>query len=360
MSNNLTLSKRISLNLLSKYKKAQSELHQLNYLFWECTLTCNLNCQHCGSDCTKQSDIFDLPASDFLNVLDNIKEQYNPNNIMVVITGGEPLMRKDLPEIGMEIYKKGFPWGIVSNGYNLNRRMLDSLQKSGIHSITISLDGLENSHNWLRGKKDSFVKALDAILLVSKNDSIAFDVVTCCNQKNIVELELLKELLISKSVKKWRLFSIFPKGRAKNEPELQLSDSQFIHLMEFIIKTNQENKIQASFGCEGFLGKYENEVRNGYFYCRAGISVASVLCNGDISACPSLRGDYIQGNIYNDNFMDIWNKKYHIMRDRSWTKVDECADCEVYKWCNGSGLHLRDESSGKLLTCHYKKTISNK
>ncbi|MDD5186097.1 MAG: radical SAM/SPASM domain-containing protein, partial [Paludibacter sp.] len=68
--------------------------------------------------------------------------------------------------------------------------------------------------------------------------------------------------------------------------------------------------------------------------------------------CPSLRADYIQGNIYKDDFWKVWNEKYQIMRDRSWTKTGKCATCKSYKFCEGNGLHLRDEMTGDILCCH--------
>jgi radical SAM protein with 4Fe4S-binding SPASM domain len=123
-------------------------------------------------------------------------------------------------------------------------------------------------------------------------------------------------------------------------------------MLEFIKQTRKEGRIRASFGCEGFLGDYELEVRDTPFFCRAGIHVGSVLVDGSISACPSLRADYIQGNIYRDDFWEVWNQRYQIMRDRSWTKTDVCVACKSYKYCQGNGLHLRDEKDGRLLCCH--------
>lgn len=349
----MNLKKKIILSLFQLHKINQSKLHELTYLFWECTLRCNLNCIHCGSDCTKEALTADMPLDDFLSVLDNISEHIEPNKTMIVITGGEPLMRKDLEKCGEEIYKRGFPWGMVTNGFGLTPNRLKALLASGLRSITISLDGLNpETHDWFRGKNGSWEKAIDAITRVATTPNLTYDVVTCINKKNIADLDSLKELLISRNVKRWRLFTVFPKGRAKENPLLQLSNSEFIFLMEFIKSTRNEGKIDASYGCEGFLGNYELEVRNTPFFCQAGIHVGSVLVDGSISACPSLRADYIQGNIYKDDFWTIWNDKYEIMRNRSWTKTGKCATCKSYKYCEGNGLHLRDEVTGELLCCH--------
>lgn len=100
---------KIILSLYQQHKRNQTQLHELTYLFWECTLRCNLNCIHCGSDCSKEALSPDMPLENFLKVLDDISSHVNPNKTMVVITGGEPLMRNDLEKCGVEIYKRGFP-----------------------------------------------------------------------------------------------------------------------------------------------------------------------------------------------------------------------------------------------------------
>jgi len=272
---------------------------------------------------------------------------------MVVISGGEPLMRKDLEKCGEEIYKRGFPWGMVTNGYGLTPVRFDGLLKAGLRSITISMDGLNpETHDWFRGKNGSWEKAMDAIKLVVATPDLMYDVVTCVNKRNIQDLEAIRDLFIATGVNRWRLFTVFPKGRAKDNPELQLSNKDFIRLMEFIKQTRKEGIINASYGCEGYLGKYEMEVRDNPFFCQAGIHIGSVLVDGSISACPSLRADYIQGNIYADDFWYVWNERYLIMRDRFWTRTGKCATCKSYKYCEGNGLHLRDEHSSDVMCCH--------
>lgn len=349
----MNLKKKIVLSLFRLHKKNQSQLHELTYLFWECTLRCNLNCIHCGSDCSKEALAPDMPADDFLKVLDSIAPKVNPNKTMIVITGGEPTMRKDLEYCGNEIYKRGFPWGMVTNGLALSPDRLNGLLNAGLRSITISMDGLNpETHDWFRGKTGSWEKAMDAIAQVAKTPGLMYDVVTCVNKRNIGDLEAIKQLLIRKNVHRWRLFTVFPKGRAKENPLLQLDNPEFIRLMDFIKTTRQEGLIKASYGCEGFLGDYELDVRDNPFFCQAGIHVGSVLVDGSISACPSLRADYIQGNIYRDDFMTVWNERYQKMRDRSWTRTGQCANCKSYKDCQGNGLHLRDEKTGELLCCH--------
>ena len=335
-------------------KKAETRKHDLNYLFWESTLRCCLSCRHCGSDCQKESGVADMPYRDFLKVADEVAREYNPNRVFIAITGGEPLLRSDLEECGIELYKRGFPWGIVTNALLLTNDRFDSIANAGMHSISVSLDGLEKSHNWLRRNDNSFKMAVNALRYSTKFPRIASEAITCVTQKNIAEFDEIKRLLISLGIKRWRLFDIFMKGRAKENDLLRITSNQFKYMIDYIAATKREGRIDLEYGCDGFLGSMENVARKGYMFCRAGVRVASVLADGSISACPSLRSDYIQGNIYKDSFLDCWSNRFEVMRNRSWTRTGKCKNCEVYDWCEGNGLHLRDEKTGELLYCQYE------
>ncbi len=352
--NKISFKKRLIFELFKKLKATEISLHELTYLFWESTLRCNLHCIHCGSDCSQNCDFPDMPINDFIKVLRNIKTQYEAKNIAVVITGGEPLIRKDLEICGAQIANEGFKWGIVTNGALLTKKRFSDLMQSGLSSITVSLDGLRESHNWMRNS-DCYDKVINSIELIAQQDNLIFDVVTCVNSRNFKELQSIKELLISLGVRKWRLFTISPIGRAKNNAELMLSDIQFADLLKFISACRKEKKIEVEYECEGFVGNYELEVRKGLYFCRAGINVASVLIDGSISACPNIDRRYVQGNIYKDDFLSVWNNKFDIMRRRDWMKCGECSDCKVFDWCTGNGMHLRDFDTKNVLTCQYNK-----
>ena len=165
------------------------------------------------------------------------------------------------------------------------------------------------------------------------------------------ELSEIRDFLIGLGLKGWRLFTVFPVGRAAEDPELQLTREEHIGLMEFIRTTRREGVIKAEFACEGFLGNYEGDVRGHFYFCQAGVTIGSVLSDGSISACPSIRADYSQGNIYQDDFMDVWEHRYGPYRDRTWMKKDACASCKFWKYCRGGGMHLRD-AQGNLILCH--------
>lgn len=336
-----------------RFKKIETKIHELNYLFWECTTRCNMCCLHCGSDCSQNSSFNDMPLADFISALDTIKSK--SDNFTVVLTGGEPLLRKDIELCGIEIRKHGARWSLVTNGFLYDKQKHISLLNAGLGALTISLDGLEETHNWLRNNKNSFQKVDAAIGLAASSSRLNFDVVTCVNGRNILELPSIFNYLVGKGVKAWRLFTIVPIGRAKNNPELLLTDFQFKELLDFISLKRKLNSIDLKFSCEGYVGPYELKVRDSFFFCRAGINIGSILIDGSISACPNIDRTFSQGNIYKDNFYELWESRFQLFRDRTWTKTGKCERCSDYSLCQGNGLHNWHNNKKNVLICHKEK-----
>ncbi|MCL2602144.1 MAG: SPASM domain-containing protein, partial [Treponema sp.] len=177
----------------------------------------------------------------------------------------------------------------------------------------------------------------------------------CVNRKNIGELPELMEFLIARKVAAWRLFTISPIGRASDDENMPLTPSELRWLMDFIAQARLDERIAVTFSCEAYLGDYEKKVRDSHFFCRAGIQIASVLADGSISACPNINRGFAQGNIYRDKFVDVWNERFQVMRDRRWAKTGLCASCDSFKNCEGGAMHLWSEQQDSVLTCIYRQ-----
>ena len=340
------------------FRRKETQIHELNYLFWECTQRCNLNCRHCGSDCAASSVYKDMPFDDFLNAILPLKERYKRNSVFVVITGGEPLVRADLADCGRELRKHGFLWSIVTNGFAYDEAMHRKLMNAGLSSITLSLDGLRDTHDAFRMRQGSFDRVMNAIDLIANEKRLpTYDIVTCVSPMNIGQLDEMKQLLIDHKVKAWRFFTIAPIGRAATDGHLQLDGNHLRQLMDFIVATRKEGRIDAKFSCEAYLGNYDRKVRDWHFFCRAGINIGSVLIDGSISACPNIDRRFAQGNIYSDNLLDVWDNCFEKFRDRSWTKVGKCSTCKVYANCLGGAMHLHNFDSCEIMECHYSKLM---
>ena len=141
-----------------------------------------------------------MPLQDFLKVLDSITTHTNPHDVFVIISGGEPTVREDLETCGKEISRRGYPWGMVCNGLCLTRERLHNLIRSGMRSISISLDGLKDVHNWMRRHPESFDCAVNAIWEITAIPELTFDVITCVTRRSLPQLSAMKELLISQTM----------------------------------------------------------------------------------------------------------------------------------------------------------------
>ena len=387
----MKLRKRIIFELERLRRKNLQQLHPLQQLFWESTLRCNVYCLHCGSDCSSSEITPDMPAEDFLRVIDqSVTPHVDPHKVLIIISGGEPLMRTDLAQVGAALKQRGYPWGMVTNGLALTEKRFKELMQSGLRSVAISFDGMKDNHNWLRQHPLAFEGATRAIKLAAQYgvqrgstvvqhssklsnserealnnieqapapaeqpNRLIWDVVTCVNQRTIHQLDEMREYLWSIGVRNWRLITIDPMGRAAENPELLLTPEQHRQLLDYI-REKRKQGLHISYSCEGFMPDYELEVRDHLFHCAAGVSVASILIDGSISACTSVRGKYYQGNIYKDDFWEVWENGFEPYRNRKWMKqLEPCDNCKLFRYCEGGGMHLRRED-GNLMLCHHNK-----
>jgi radical SAM protein with 4Fe4S-binding SPASM domain len=255
---------------------------------------------------------------------------------------------------------------MVTNGLALTSKRFEELLNAGLCSMAISFDGLKDNHNWLRQHPLAFEGATRAIKLAaqynrltnSSSNRLAWDVVTCVNQRTIPQLDEMREYLWSIGVRNWRLITIDPMGRAAENPELLLTPEQHRYLFDYIREKRKEG-LHISYSCEGFVPDYEGDIRDHIFHCAAGISVASILIDGSISACTSIRGKYYQGNIYHDDFWNVWENRFEPYRNRQWMrKMEPCKECQLFRYCEGGGMHLRRED-GTLMLCHHNKIHGN-
>jgi radical SAM enzyme (rSAM/lipoprotein system) len=340
------------------YRRLETIVHPLRYLFIEITQRCNLNCRHCGSDCSRETHLDELSTTEWLNFFGYLKDHTDTRKLVLVITGGEPFCHPQFDRILDGLKKNGLAWGMVTNGLALTRSNVERVVEHDISSVTVSLDGLQPSHDWLRGRAGSFAKAVSGLEYLSQIGLGLYDVVTCVHPGNIEELPKVHKLLEELNVPGWRLFSIFPKGRARKNKELLLDREGFRRLLDFIRVTRTEansNSMAVNLSCEGYLpGNIDHLVRDEPYFCRAGISIGSVLCDGAISACPNISRSLVQGNIRSHDFVDVWENRFQPFRDRNWMKKGPCVDCNQWKRCLGNSMHLWDEELGHTALCTYR------
>lgn len=350
----MSWSSRARRALVPAYQTAVRRAHELRYLFVELTLDCNLRCRHCGSDCTRDPHGPRLEPEVLLRVLREIRQHYDSHHLCLALTGGEPLCYPELFELGREITRLEFPWGMVTNGLAWTERTVQRAKRAGMQSITVSLDGFEQAHDWLRGRSGSHQRAAATVrMLLADRFWQGMDVVTCVHPRNLDELEAFHDWLVELGLADWRLFIISPIGRAADQTELHLSPAQYRRLLETVRRLRERGALRVSLSESGYQGPaYELAVRDQYFFCRAGINIAGIMANGDILACPNVDRRLRQGNVHTDSFVDVWEHRYQQFRDRRWMRTGQCASCPEWSMCQSGSFHLWDASRGATRLCH--------
>jgi len=335
------------LRVWAKQRELLRQTHKLNYLFWECTLKCNLHCQHCGSNAQNINYQGELSTKEVKTALKDIADNFKAQEIMLAITGGEPLLRQDLFEVTDFANKLGFPWGMVTNGYLVNEKIVQKMKETGMKTVVVSIDGLGKTHDSFRGLKGSYEKAINAVkLLADKNFLFDLQITSSIHQRNIAQLEEMYQTFLPLGISSWRIMEVDPIGRAENNHQILLRTNQKRQLFDFIKeKRKKSNKVRITYGCSGFLGlSYEGELRDNFFYCTTGINTGSILYNGDIFVCPNVprQKKLIQGNVKKDNFSDIWSNKFECFRQKERTSCSKCKKCDFWEECLGNSYHLWD------------------
>ncbi len=322
-------------------------MNDLRTVLIEITEKCNAACDHCGSSCDINGKE-KLSREDILAAFCDIKEHLG-TDAMVNVTGGEPLMRRDLFEIMTEITAMGFDWGMVTNGSLITADTVDRMKAAGMKTITISVDGLPETHETLRHLPGSFEKIKQAVKLLKQADFLEHIQVTFTqNRKNIKEMPALFAELDTWGLDSIRTGSIDPIGRATQHADLLLTAEDLQFAMDFVNDWNRQHSTPVVWNCCHFFGEKLDGRR---FVCNAGTHFASILNNGDIFVCPNVprRPELIQGNIRYDSFSAVWKEGFSFARNRALSK---CEKCRFFSECKGDSLHTWDFEEERPNFCY--------
>jgi len=321
---------------------------QLTYLFWECTLRCNLRCAHCGSSCGDRPPPGELGTREVLAALDTIIEDFDASRIALAITGGEPLIRPDLEEVAACASRAGMTVGMVTNGVLATAERARDLVQSGMTIVSVSIDGLEASHDAVRGP-GTFQKTLAGIEALRRGGFRAVEILTCVRPANLGELDDIEAMVGELGIRSWRLLAIDRMGRAAGPTvaDAWLDPGGVVRLLEFIrsrrrLAGGAQDAVDVRFSCGGYLGpRYELAVRPCDGQCLAGLCAASILHDGSVGACPSLPRELVQGSVLKDRFSRIWKERFELFRKTEWRRSGPCESCSWFQVCLGGGLHGR-------------------
>ncbi|MBQ3283805.1 MAG: radical SAM protein [Atopobiaceae bacterium] len=346
---NLAPVKTAHLNKLADYTREFYRAPELRKLFFELTLQCNERCFHCGSSCTAAKGD-ELSREEWMGIIDQVKADFDTSRMQLCITGGEPLLNRDFFDIMGYAHEQGFKWGMTSNATLITPAVARRLAEVGMGTISVSIDGLRETHDELRGLRGGYDRAMAGIQnLIDVGTFKNVQVTTVINHGNIGQLDELFDIMDGLDIDSWRVINLEPIGRALLRPDLMLTKDDYVRLFEFI-REKRRAGYPLEYGCSHYLGlEYEAEVREWYWLCNAGVYTASIMSNGDIGACLDIerRPETIQGNIRRERLRDVWEGRFELFRRDLSDLNPECQACEHARFCRGDAHHSWDYDASR-------------
>ena len=343
------------------------------YAVWEITLKCNLACSHCGSRAgDKRND--ELSTSE---AFDLIEQMADLGIKEVTLIGGEAYLRPDWLMIASEIKRQGMKVTMTTGGYGISRGTAKRMAQAGISAVSVSIDGLEQEHNAIRGKPDSWSQCFKT--LSQFNDlGIHTGVNTTITRKSAKNLPLLYDKLIAVGVKNWRIQLAVPMGNAADNNEMLIQPYELLDLYPLLgllsLKGRQDNLIIQPGNNVGYFGPYERLLRGTFmnesqysFYtgCVAGHNALGIEADGKVKGCPSLpTEEYTGGNIRDRSLRDIYENAPELnfnsleMDDASVAHLrGNCKGCKYAKLCRAGcnwTAHVFFGKRGNNPYCHHR------
>jgi radical SAM protein with 4Fe4S-binding SPASM domain len=300
------------------------------HVVWLATNGCNARCLHCSSNSARQTSD-ELSTTEVLSLIDDLADF---GVVDFGVSGGEPLLRRDLYPVLAHATARGLAVGVGSNGANLNERAARSLAESGVTRFQVSLDGGRAAHEALRRWPGLFTRVLRAIQVAQ---SVGLRVHVCCtvNRLNVHELESFAELTAGLGVARLNFSRYVPTGRGSAALDLANVEWQLVIRRCSALRSKYK-------GCMDIVGHLaqqilvNDEVRHlpSFIGCQAGIGQACVTANGTVLPCVLLPVPV--GNIRRGSFAAIWRDSptLRALRDRN-ALSGRCGRCAVRARCGG-------------------------
>lgn len=326
-------------------------MYALNNAVWEITLSCNIHCLHCGSNADINKRPKELSTDEALDLIEQLAD-LNCNR--VVLSGGEPFLRKDWAILAQRIVMLGMDCHYISNGLIVDDNILNILENIGTKYVGFSLDGSSaETHDKIRGRKGVF-EHLIQLFDRMKERNFQIGVVSTIHKGNIDELEGMKKLLIRHGVDIWQIQTANVRGRMPKEWAITAAD--FYSVAEFIAKNRQRYKdvmVITEADCTGYYSRLTPYMGIKHWNgCNAGINTIGIESDGGIKGCLSMQDKkYIEGNIREKSLKEIWEDKTSFLYNRRFKMSDLkgiCKDCEYGGICRGGCSEKAESYTGEL------------
>jgi len=349
------------------------DMDRLRLIFWELTKRCNLKCKHCRAEAEDLVVENEISTDQVKKVIDNVASFSEP---ILILTGGEPLYRSDIFEIGEYAKKKKLKVALATNGTLIDRDKAKMIKLSGFDRVSISIDGKDaESHDSFRGIPDSFNDALKGAGYL-KEAGVDFQFNTTITKRNIDEIDDILRMAEDVNAMALHIFMLVPVGCGVEIAETDMiSKEKYEEVLNWFYDKSKETTLDFKATCaphyyriirqrakmEGRKVSFETDGLSAMTRgCLAGTAVCFISHRGDVQPCGYL--PLIAGNVNEKSFHDIWKNSelFQTLRDLNNLK-GKCGACEYKTFCAGCRARAYYETGDFLEEepyCVYKPKLS--
>jgi radical SAM protein with 4Fe4S-binding SPASM domain len=323
-----------------------SERYHPAYVVWELTLACDQPCTHCGSRAGTARE-GELSTEKALSVVEELRELGARE---VVLIGGEAYLHPGFLDIIAALKRSGIRPVLTTGGRGVDRKLAFAMAGAGLYQASVSLDGLEVTHDLMRAARGSFASATAAMGFL-REAGVRVSANTNVNRLNQGDLEGLYEHLKAQGVTAWQLQLTAPLGRAADRPAMLLQPWDLLELMPRILALKQRAWTEAGLAVMpgnnlGYFHPEEPTLRSlagaaaedAWGGCHAGRFVMGIEAHGAVKGCPSLQPSYVGGSLTKSSLRSLWENTDELAFTRTRT-VDSlwgfCRTCPFAERCLG-------------------------
>jgi AdoMet-dependent heme synthase len=319
--------------------------NKLNMIAWEVTRSCNLNCVHCRAAASCGPYPGELSTKECFQLVDEVAAMSSP---VIILTGGEPLLRPDIFDIAGYGTNKGLRMVMATNGTLVTSAVAQKMMESGIKRVSISIDGKDaQSHDMFRQEKGAFDKAMTGITAL-KGAGMEFQINTTITTANLKQMKDILELTKTLGAAAHHIFLLVPTGRGKELAGQAITAADYEETLNWFHQESLNCKIQLKATCAPHYFRImhqqkgnvkERKKPTGHFHemtrgCLGGISFCFISHIGQVQPCGYLELDC--GNVRKQSFAGIWENSDVFRNLRDVSKYGgKCGVCEFIKVCGG-------------------------
>jgi len=320
--------------------------NKVRMIAWEVTRNCNLNCTHCRAAANGGPYAGELSTKKCFSLIDDIAAVSSP---VIILTGGEPLLRPDIFEIATYGTNKGLRMVMATNGTLVTPAVVKKMIRSGIKRVSISIDGKDaQSHDAFRQEKGAFAGAMAGIAAL-KDEGMEFQINTTITSVNLKQIKDILELAKIMGATAHHIFLLVPTGRGKELAGQAITAADYEETLMWFHRESLNREIQLKATCAPHYFRIMHQNRDkseaqkkkvqGHFHestrgCLGGITFCFISHVGQVQPCGYLELNC--GNVKKQTFADIWENSKVFRNLRNYGKYGgKCGHCEFIKVCGG-------------------------